>query len=135
MIHPMEICLFELRDLESEEWAIINRLGIKTVTALERRKLPFEMVVHQLCEWALSFPHLYVSFDIDALDLTLVPGTGTPVAGGLQYEEAKLLLQRLFSLPNLTTLEVTEINPNIEKDKTLHLIHQLLTETLAPYLD
>lgn len=38
---------------------------------------------------------VYVSVDIDGLDPKLCPNTGTPVAGGLQYEEAVYLLNAL----------------------------------------
>ncbi len=35
---------------------------------------------------------VYVSFDIDGLDPTLCPHTGTPVAGGLSFQEASYLV-------------------------------------------
>ena len=36
---------------------------------------------------------VYLSFDIDGLDPKLCPGTGTPVPGGLEFEEALYLIQ------------------------------------------
>jgi agmatinase len=38
---------------------------------------------------------VYISFDIDCLDPALCPGTGTPVPGGLQFEEAAALIATL----------------------------------------
>ena len=38
---------------------------------------------------------VYISFDIDGLDPKLCPGTGTPVAGGLEFEEAIYLIKAL----------------------------------------
>ncbi len=38
---------------------------------------------------------VYVSFDIDGLDLAYCPHTGTPVPGGLSYNQAIYLLQRV----------------------------------------
>ena len=38
---------------------------------------------------------VYLSFDIDGLDPKLCPGTGTPVPGGLEFEEATYLLRTL----------------------------------------
>ncbi|MBT9395472.1 agmatinase family protein [Hymenobacter sp. NST-14] len=38
-------------------------------------------------------PKVYVSFDIDGLDPKLCPGTGTPVPGGLEFEQALYLLR------------------------------------------
>ena len=40
-------------------------------------------------------PKVYISFDIDGLDPKLCPGTGTPVPGGLEYEEATYLLRQV----------------------------------------
>lgn len=38
---------------------------------------------------------VYVTFDIDGLDPSLCPHTGTPVPGGLSFREAAMLLHRL----------------------------------------
>lgn len=40
-------------------------------------------------------PKVYISFDIDGLDPKLCPGTGTPVPGGLDFEEAVYLVKAL----------------------------------------
>lgn len=36
---------------------------------------------------------VYISIDIDGLDATLCPGTGTPVPGGIEFDEAGYLLE------------------------------------------
>ena len=38
---------------------------------------------------------VYISFDIDGLDPKLCPGTGTPVPGGLEFEQAIFLVRQL----------------------------------------
>ncbi|MBF9255612.1 agmatinase family protein [Pontibacter sp. 172403-2] len=38
---------------------------------------------------------VYISFDIDGLDPKLCPGTGTPVPGGLEFEQAVFLIKQL----------------------------------------
>lgn len=40
-------------------------------------------------------PKVYISFDIDGLDPKLCPATGTPVPGGLDFEEAIYLIKSL----------------------------------------
>lgn len=40
-------------------------------------------------------PQVYISFDIDGLDPKLCPATGTPVPGGLEFEEAVYLIKAL----------------------------------------
>jgi agmatinase len=41
--------------------------------------------------------NVYISFDIDGLDPKLCPNTGTPVAGGLEFEQAVYLMETLIS--------------------------------------
>lgn len=41
--------------------------------------------------------NVYVSFDIDGLDPKLCPNTGTPVPGGLEFEESLYLLEALVA--------------------------------------
>lgn len=39
--------------------------------------------------------NVYISFDIDGLDPKLCPGTGTPVPGGLEFDQACYLIRRI----------------------------------------
>jgi agmatinase len=52
---------------------------------------------HQQCETiAQELPSkIYISFDIDGLDPKLCPNTGTPVPGGLEFDQASYLLNYL----------------------------------------
>lgn len=52
---------------------------------------------HEQCEQILEkLPQkVYISFDIDGLDPQLCPNTGTPVAGGLDFNESLYLVKRL----------------------------------------
>jgi agmatinase len=56
---------------------------------------------------------VYVSFDIDALDPSLCPHTGTPVAGGLSFAEASFLIVELAkSGRRIVGFDVNEVAPN-----------------------
>lgn len=52
----------------------------------------------------------YVTFDIDCLDPSAAPGTGTPVAGGLTSAQALAILRGLGDL-NLIGMDVVEVSP------------------------
>lgn len=55
---------------------------------------------------------VYVSFDIDVLDPSLCPGTGTPVAGGLGFDEAAWLLRRVVdSGRRIVGFDLCEVAP------------------------
>ncbi len=52
----------------------------------------------------------YVSFDIDGLDPSCAPGTGTPVAGGMTMDCALKVIRGLQGL-NLVGMDVVEVAP------------------------
>ncbi|MDR6954399.1 guanidinopropionase [Ancylobacter sp. 3268] len=55
----------------------------------------------------------YVTFDIDGIDPSQAPGTGTPEIGGLSTREAQLLVRRLDGL-NLIGADVVEVAPPLD---------------------
>jgi agmatinase len=55
---------------------------------------------------------VYLSFDIDGLDPTLCPNTGTPVAGGLSYAQAIFLMRKLArSNKKIIGFDLNEVSP------------------------
>ncbi|RMH74065.1 MAG: agmatinase [Gemmatimonadetes bacterium] len=69
---------------------------------------------HDQCERIISplSEAVYISLDIDGLDPKLCPHTGTPVPGGLQFEELVYLLTRLVeSGRNIIGFDLCEVAP------------------------
>ena len=61
---------------------------------------------------ALLPQDVWISFDIDGLDPTLCPQTGTPVPGGLNWSETNLWLEELVaSGRRVVGLDLNEVNP------------------------
>jgi agmatinase len=61
---------------------------------------------------------VYVSFDVDGLDPSLCPHTGTPVPGGLSFPEACLLLRTVVeSGRRIVGADLTEVAPGPDGDE------------------
>jgi agmatinase len=56
-------------------------------------------------------PDVYISFDVDGFDPSLVPATGTPEPGGLQWYPVMKLLRRVFTERNVVSADVVELAP------------------------
>jgi len=56
---------------------------------------------------------IHLSFDVDALDPTVVPSTGTPVRGGMSFREGHHLCELLAETGLLVAMDVMEVNPLI----------------------
>lgn len=97
--HPSVVRLVQVgvRDLceEEREYIAASAGRIQTYYDAELKRGLFEGV-----SWAEQVAHIieglpeqvYVSFDIDGLDPSLCPNTGTPVPGGLSFDQASYLL-------------------------------------------
>src|SRR5213592_503214 len=54
---------------------------------------------------------VYVTFDLDALDPSIVPGTGTPEPGGLDWYEAVDLLAAVAASKRIVGFDIVELAP------------------------
>ena len=60
---------------------------------------------------------VHLTLDIDGLDGSLVPATGTPVPGGLSYWQAVETIETLFANPNIIVVSA-DINEIVAQDGT-----------------
>ena len=58
--------------------------------------------------------HVYISFDIDSLDPSFCPSTGTPVPGGLDYQEAVFIIEAIKeSGREIISFDLCEVSPSL----------------------
>ncbi|ADD05358.1 agmatinase [Natrialba magadii ATCC 43099] len=69
---------------------------------------------------------VYVSFDIDAVDPSVAPGTGTPVPGGLTPHQALKTMEVLGETDDVGAVDMMEVAPRYDSDEG--------TQRLAAYL-
>jgi agmatinase len=78
-----------------------------------------------------DFPEdIYISFDVDGLDPSIMPATGTPVPGGLGYYQALHLVEHALKGRRCVGLDVVELAPNGNAawDFTAaHIVYRLMT--------
>ena len=84
-------------------------LGFRSIAAMELETLGVSGVVERIRERVGDAP-LYLSIDIDVLDPSHAPGTGTPEAGGLTSRELIGILRGLAGL-HLAGADVVEVAP------------------------
>ncbi|MCW5942691.1 MAG: arginase [Fimbriimonadaceae bacterium] len=120
-VRPSRVAWFGLRDVDyGERRQIREMVGCLPVTMHDIDRRGLENRVAALDEWLRKAKarHLWISFDVDAMDPVLAPGTGTAVRGGLTYREAHLLAELLRERLDLKDcpyrlvgLDIVETNP------------------------
>jgi arginase len=101
-----------LRDVDPNEKRLLREFGVRTITMsdVDKRGMMHVMEEALAIAGAQDRP-IHVSFDMDAIDPSEAPGTGTPVKGGLSYREAHLVMEMLYDSGQLGSIEMVEINP------------------------
>jgi agmatinase len=75
---------------------------------------------------------VYVSFDIDGLDPSLCPNTGTPVPGGLSFHQACLLIGEVVrSGRRIVGFDLNEVSPGEENEWDANVGARLLYKLIG----
>ena len=107
---------------EANETTNLIQVGIRSMDhaetlVMDRDKVFFahEMVTDDF--WMdnvldLMTDTVYITFDLDALDPSIMPSTGTPEPGGLLWYETLDFLKRVFDEKNVVGFDIVELCPN-----------------------
>lgn len=122
-----------LRDLDEVEKRHIKEWGIRAYTMEEIDRRGMATVVEEALVRVLSGADmLHVSFDVDAVDPQVAPGTGTRKIGGLTYREAHLACEIIAESGRLTSMELVEVNPILDhQNQTAELAVGLIASALG----
>lgn len=98
---------FAVREIAREEVEVRKVYGITHYDAyfLARVGLPEQPLPE-------GFPkNIYISFDVDALDSSLMPATGTPSPGGINWRETQFILEACARGHKIIGLDIVELSP------------------------
>jgi arginase len=114
-VEPQNACLIGIRDIDATEREIVKRSGIHAYTMRDVDERGMRAIMQESIGYATDgTAGFHVSFDLDGMDPRDVPGTGTPVKGGISWREANLLMEMVSDTGRMTSLEVAELNPILD---------------------
>ncbi|WP_372909981.1 agmatinase [Salinigranum sp.] len=107
------------------EFAEETGLSLYTAGAVAERGIAsvVEEAVDTVAEGADA---VYVTFDIDAVDPSVAPGTGTPEPGGLSADEALTVMETVGAREEVGAVDLMEVAPTYDPTEG--------TQRLAAYL-
>jgi len=121
------IVQFGIRSLSAEEARIKERLPTRIFWAKD--------VVGRPQSWGEAIStlteHVYLTIDIDGLDPSLVPHTGTPEPGGLGWYETLGLLRALATSRRIVGMDLVEYAPSGDYRASAFLCAKLIYKTLG----
>uniref|UniRef100_A0A672FS12 Arginase n=1 Tax=Salarias fasciatus TaxID=181472 RepID=A0A672FS12_SALFA len=109
-VSARDLVYIGLRDVDPAEHHILKLLGVKAFSMSEVDQLGVARVMEETCDYLLKKP-IHLSYDIDAIDPSVTPATGTPVTGGLTYREGVYISEYLCQTGLLSGVDLVEVNP------------------------
>jgi agmatinase len=120
-----------IRSIRGSEIMLADSLrdGNRVVTMEELR----DVTIAGLAESIPEDARVYVSIDIDVLDMPLVPGCVSAEPGGLRYEELRATLFALAERADVIGFDLVEVNPMLDVGTgvTSYLAAHTIVEFLA----
>ncbi|XP_058476602.1 arginase-1 [Solea solea] len=112
-VSAKDVVYVGLRDVDPEEHFILKTLGVKMFSMSQVDQLGVAKVMEETCDYlsAKVKKPIHLSYDIDAIDPSVTPATGTPVRGGLTYREGVYITEHLCQTGLLSAVDLVEVNP------------------------
>jgi arginase len=123
-VRPEDVALIGVRDLDDRERELMREAGVTVHTMKEIDRVGLPEIAEATMAQLGHLSRLHVSFDADVLDPEIAPGVGTPVPGGLTFREAHLLMELFADSGSVTSLDLVEVNPILDR-------HNLTANTLV----
>ncbi|MDX6503137.1 MAG: arginase [Gaiellaceae bacterium] len=115
-LDPERVVLVGVRVLDEGEKELLRERGVCVFTMSDVDRLGVEQTFSQALERVAGAGFVHVSFDMDVVDPSVAPGVGTPVQGGFSYREAHLALEVVAESGLLSSLDVVEVNPILDRE-------------------
>jgi len=104
--------------------------GITVITIDDYYEMGFEKVIEKIYKTLHDVP-TYLTFDIDGIDSTFAPGTGTPEVGGFNVRESQMIIRELNKI-NFIGADVVEVSPPFDLNSmTAHIGANIAFEILC----
>ena len=84
-----------------------NKNTIKVFPWTKNAKIP---AINEIVK-SIKTKKVYLSLDVDGIDPSFMPGTGTPVQGGLEWNYTLNLIEKLFQAKDVIGADIVEVSP------------------------
>ena len=129
-ITPDQVRQIGIRSVDPGEKRLVQEHGLDIYDMRYIDEVGMRRSMEEALEGVDANTHLHVSFDVDMLDPSIAPGTGTRVPGGVNYREAQLIMEMVADSGCLGSLDLVEINPALDRRNTTAKLAVDLVESL-----
>ena len=94
----------------------IRSMDVEEVKYISKDQVYFAEKMHGKTQWMIDSINqlsneVYITFDLDAFDPSIMPSTGTPEPGGLIWNDITKYLKMVFESKNVVGFDIVELAP------------------------
>ncbi|MBD0779259.1 agmatinase [Maribacter sp. ANRC-HE7] len=126
---------------EASQSTNLVQIGIRSMDAIEKTFMDDEKTffAHDMVNdeyWMdkvvdLMTDNVFITFDLDAFDPSILPSTGTPEPGGLFWYETLDFLKQVYKEKNVVGFDIVELCPNAQDKSSDFLAAKLYYKMLS----
>ncbi|MEP3838068.1 MAG: agmatinase [Algibacter sp.] len=126
---------------EASQNTNLIQVGIRSMDSIEKSVMDKEKTyfAHEMAmddTWMDSAidqmtENVFITFDLDAFDPSILPSTGTPEPGGLLWYETLEFLKQVFEEKNVVGFDIVELCPNKKEKSSDFLAAKLYYKMLS----
>jgi len=124
----VNVVSFGIRNISSSEISFLNKNKKRINIFWAKDKLKWNL---NKFKKIIRNKKVYLTFDVDGLDLSLMPATGTPEPGGLFWNETMKIIKIAAQSSNIVGADINELSPIKGFDSYNYLVAKLAYKIIA----
>ena len=104
----LKVISFGIRNLSKEEMDFYNNNRDRIEIFWGKDKQTWDL---SLLDKFFKNKNVYITFDVDGFDASIMPATGTPEPGGMLWEDVLPIIKKVCQISNVVGADINELAP------------------------
>ena len=124
----LKVVSFGIRNLSKEEMDFYNNNRNRIEIFWAKDKQTWDL---SLLDKFFRNKNVYITFDVDGFDSSIMPATGTPEPGGMLWEDVLPIIKKVCQISNVVGADINELAPIKNFDSYNFLVAKLAYKIIS----
>ena len=124
----LKVVSFGIRNLSKEEMDFYNNNRDRIEIFWGKDKQTWDL---SLLDKFFKNKNVYITFDVDGFDASIMPATGTPEPGGMLWEDVLPIIKKVCQISNVVGADINELAPIKNFDSYNFLVAKLAYKIIS----
>ena len=124
----LKVVSFGIRNLSKEEMDFYNDNRDRIEIFWGKDKQTWDL---SLLDKFFKNKNVYITFDVDGFDASIMPATGTPEPGGMLWEDVLPIIKKVCQISNIVGADINELAPIKNFDSYNFLVAKLAYKIIS----